>query len=157
MAVPRRTLLLSDAGAFAAHAVPSSNPATLGVIGSGGRGTFVMGVFQKDPAVRVSAICDVYERNLENAISVPSMIPSSHPKAYRNYRELPDDRDVEAALIATPEHWHYQMVLDALAAGKDVYVEKPLGAAFGGSIGSSPKSIGPAEASSLYSAAALYP
>jgi predicted dehydrogenase len=99
---------------------------TLGVIGSGGRGTFVMGVFQKDPALRVHAICDVYEPNLEKAVSVASKIPGTKPKVYRNYRQLLDDKEVQAVLIATPEHWHYQMVLDALAAGKDVYVEKPL-------------------------------
>jgi predicted dehydrogenase len=126
MTVPRRTILLSAAGAFAAHAVPPSDRVTLGVIGSGGRGTFVMGVFQKDPALRVGAICDVYDPNLENAISVASKVPGSHPKVYRNYRELLADKDVQAVLIATPEHWHYQMVLDALAAGKDVYLEKPL-------------------------------
>jgi predicted dehydrogenase len=126
MTVPRRTVLLSAAGAVAAHAVPPSDQVTLGVIGSGGRGTFVMSVFQKDPALRVSAICDVYEPNLENAISVASKVLGTHPKVYRNYRELLADKDVQAVLIATPEHWHYQMVLDALAAGKDVYVEKPL-------------------------------
>jgi predicted dehydrogenase len=126
MTVPRRTFLLSASGAIAAHAVPPSDQVTLGVIGSGGRGTFVMTVFQKDPALRVSAICDVYEPNLENAISVASKVPGTHPKVYRNYRELLADKDVQAVLIATPEHWHYQMVLDALAAGKDVYVEKPL-------------------------------
>src|SRR5207247_10661902 len=49
-----------------------------------------------------------------------------HPKAYRNYKQLLADNDVKAVLIATPEHWHHRMVLDALAAGKDVYVEKPL-------------------------------
>ena len=85
-----------------------------------------MGVFQKDPALRVGAICDVYEPNLENAVSAASKVPGTHPKVYRNYKELLADKDVQAVLIATPEHWHYQMVLDALAAGKDVYVEKPL-------------------------------
>jgi predicted dehydrogenase len=106
--------------------VPPSDQVTLGVIGSGSRGTFVTGVFQKDPALRVAAICDVYEPNLENAVSAASKVPGTHPKQYRNYRELLADKDVQAVLIATPEHWHYQMVLDALAAGKDVYVEKPL-------------------------------
>jgi len=48
------------------------------------------------------------------------------PKAYRNYKELLADKDVDAVLIATPEHWHARMTLDALAAGKDIYVEKPL-------------------------------
>jgi len=111
---------------MAAYAVPPSDQVNLGVIGSGSRGTFVMGTFQKDPVLRVAAICDVYEPNLENAISAASKVAGTHPKMYRNYKELLADKDVQAVLIATPEHWHYQMVLDALAAGKDVYVEKPL-------------------------------
>ena len=102
---------------------PPSGHVSLGVIGSGSRGTFVMTVFQKNPSVRVSAICDVYEPNLENALSIASKY---RPQAYRNYKQLLDDRSVEAVLIATPEHWHHRMVLDALAAGKDIYVEKPL-------------------------------
>jgi predicted dehydrogenase len=48
------------------------------------------------------------------------------PKAYRSYKQLLADKSIDAVLIATPEHWHHRMVLDALAAGKDVYVEKPL-------------------------------
>lgn len=122
----RRTVLIAGAGAFVAHAVPPADQITLGVIGSGSRGTFVMGVFQKDPALRVAAICDVYEPNLENAVSVASKVPGTHPKVYRNYKELLADKDVQAVLIATPEHWHFQMILDALAAGKDIYIEKPL-------------------------------
>jgi predicted dehydrogenase len=59
-------------------------------------------------------------------VSVASKVAGTHPKQYRNYKELLADKDVQAVLIATPEHWHYQMVLDAIAAGKDVYVEKPL-------------------------------
>src|ERR1700730_18246086 len=98
----------------------------LGVFGNGGRGTFVMTVFQKDPSVQVGAICDVYEPNLERALSTASKTAGTHPKVYRNYKELLADRTIRAVLIATPEHWHTQMVLDALAAGKDVYVEKPL-------------------------------
>lgn len=120
----RRTFLLSGATAWAAAA--PSDQVVLGVIGSGGRGTLVMTVFQKDPAVRVGAICDVYEPNLEKALSTAARTPGSRPKAYRNYKQLLEDKDIQAVLIATPEHWHHRMVLDALAAGKDVYVEKPL-------------------------------
>jgi predicted dehydrogenase len=126
MPANRRTFLAAGAGALAAWATPPADQITLGVIGSGGRGTLVMSTFQKDPAVRVRAICDVYEPNLENALSVASKVAGTHPKPYRNYKDLLADRDIQAVLIATPEHWHYQMVLDALAAGKDVYVEKPL-------------------------------
>ncbi len=123
--MPRRTFLVSGVSALA-WAAPPSDQIALGVIGSGGRGTAVMGVFQKDPALKVTAICDVYEPNLENAVSVASKAPGTRPKVYRNYKELLADKDVHAVLIATPEHWHYQMVLDALDAGKDVYIEKPL-------------------------------
>src|SRR5277367_1344222 len=118
----RRMFIMAGGGMFVAGAAPSDQ-IQLGVIGSGGRGTFVMTVFQKDPSVRVGAICDVYEPNLENALSLAS---KDHPKAYRNYKQLLDDKSVQAVLIATPEHWHHRMVLDALAAGKDIYIEKPL-------------------------------
>lgn len=123
--VHRRNFLLSAAGALAA-AQPNRAPVSLGVIGSGSRGTFVMGVFQKDPALKVGAICDVYEPNLENALSKASSAQSSPAKAYRNYKDLLADKSIDAVLIASPEHWHHRMLLDALAAGKDVYVEKPL-------------------------------
>jgi predicted dehydrogenase len=122
----RRTFLLAGGAALVASAAPSDR-LLLGVIGSGGRGTFVMTVFQKNPAVRVAAICDVYEPNLEHALAAAAQAQGGQqPKAYRNYRQLLDDKDITAVLIATPEHWHHRMVLDALAAGKDVYVEKPL-------------------------------
>jgi predicted dehydrogenase len=110
----RRTFLMS-AAALAADRV------RLGVIGTGGRGMYVMGEFQKDAAVDVNAVCDVYEPNLERALS-----KVRGAQAYRDYRKLLDSKSIDAVLIATPEHWHHRMVLDALAAGKDVYVEKPL-------------------------------
>jgi len=122
--VNRRIFLMAGGSALASRAAPS-NQIALGVIGSGSRGTFVMGVFQKRPEVRVSAICDVYEPNLEHALSEAGK-NGSHPEAYRNYKQLLDNKSIDAMLIATPEHWHYQMVLDAIAAGKDIYVEKPL-------------------------------
>lgn len=115
----RHFLLATVAGGVRAQSSPQ--PVRLGVIGAGGRGTFVMQTFQKDPALKVGAICDVFEPNLENALS-----KAPGAKAYRDYRKLLEDREIDAVLIATPEHWHHRQVLDALAAGKDVYVEKPL-------------------------------
>ncbi len=125
MKIDRRTFIMAGNAAFMAQAAPSEQIA-LGVIGAGGRGTLVMSTFQKSPYVRVGAICDVYEPNLERGLSTAAKVPGNHPKPYRNYRELLADKSIDAVLIATPEHWHAQMVLDALAAGKDVYVEKPL-------------------------------
>jgi predicted dehydrogenase len=122
----RRVFLFTAGAAMTAHAAAPADQIVLGVIGSGGRGTLVMSTFQKDAAVRVGAICDVYEPNLERAASTAAKAGGTAPKLYRDYRELLADRSVDAVLIATPEHWHAQMVLDALAAGKDIYVEKPL-------------------------------
>ncbi len=111
---------------LSAQTAPSDR-IVLGVIGAGGRGNLVMSTFLKDQSIRVGAICDVYEPNLERSLSVAAKAQGGEmPKAYRNYRQLLGDRTVDAVLIATPEHWHHRMVLDALAAGKDVYVEKPL-------------------------------
>jgi predicted dehydrogenase len=124
MEMERRAFLLGGSGLLIAAAAPS-NQLLLGVFGSGGRGTAVMKVFQSHAEVKVGAICDVYEPNLENAISI-AVKGGSQPKTYRNYKDLLADKDIQAVLIATPEHWHYQMVIDAIAAGKDIYVEKPL-------------------------------
>ena len=122
----RRTFILAGSGALVAHAASPSDQVTLGVVGVGSRGTFVMGTFQKDQALRVGAVCDVYEPNLERGASTAGKAQNGAPKMYRNYKELLADKSIQAVLIATPEHWHYQMVMDALAAGKDIYVEKPL-------------------------------
>src|SRR5690242_19410717 len=120
----RRTFFLMGGSAML-YGSPADN-VSLGVIGAGGRGTLVMSTFQKNLGVRVAGICDVYEPNLKRGISTAAKAQSGAPKAFRNYKQLLDDKSIDAVLIATPEHWHAQMVLDALAAGKDVYVEKPL-------------------------------
>ena len=116
----RRVFLM--AGSSAALAQTPSEKLNLGLIGAGGRGRRVMTHFKENPAVRAAAVCDVYEPNLERGLTAAG--PGT--KTYRDYKELLADKDIDIVLIASPEHWHHQMVLDALAAGKDVYVEKPL-------------------------------
>src|SRR5579862_8032937 len=93
MPLHRRTFLLAG-GALAAHAASPADQVVLGVIGSGGRGTLVMTVMQKDPGLRVGAICDVYEPNLERSASTASKVAGTKPKLYRNYKELLADPDV---------------------------------------------------------------
>jgi len=117
--------LIAGTGMTVVSATPADQ-VVLGVIGAGSRGTFVMTVFQKDPSLLTGAICDVYEPNLERGLSTAARTQGSQPTAYRNYKQLLADKNVQAVLIATPEHRQAQMVLDALAAVKDVYVEKPL-------------------------------
>jgi predicted dehydrogenase len=97
-AMERRNFLL---GALLAEA--PNGRITLGVIGTGGRGTFVMGLFQKDPTVRVAAVCDVYEPNLERAPGAASKAQDSAPAAYRDYRRPLENKSIDAVLIATPE------------------------------------------------------
>ena len=116
----RRVFLIASSSA--ALAQTPSEKLNLGLIGAGGRGRRVMTHFKENPAVRAAAVCDIYEPNQERGLSAAG--PGT--KAYRNYKELLADKDIDIVLIASPEHWHHRMVLDALAAGKDVYVEKPL-------------------------------
>jgi predicted dehydrogenase len=116
----RRFFFLTARGILYAQTVPSDHH-VVGLIGSGGRGRFVTSVFAKDARVRIGAVCDVYEPNLEAGLSA-----NKGAKAYRNYKALLDDKDIDIVVIATPEHWHHRMVLDAMMAGKDIYVEKPL-------------------------------
>lgn len=94
---------------------------TLGLIGAGGRGRGVMGSFQKTGRVRVTAVCDVYGERIDQA---QQRAPEA--KGFTDHRKLLDQKDVDTVLIATPDHWHTGIAIDALNAGRDVYVEKPL-------------------------------
>jgi predicted dehydrogenase len=94
----------------------------LGVIGTGNRGGDVMGWFLKEPDVDVVALCDCYDVNLNAALAKTE----GKAKTYTDYHALLASKDVDAVLIATPDHWHTRMAVDALNAGKDIYVEKPL-------------------------------
>jgi predicted dehydrogenase len=94
----------------------------LGVIGTGLRGGDVMAHFQKQPDLQVVALSDCYDVHLKQALDKTE----GKAKTYTDYRQLLDSKDVDAVLIATPDHWHARMAIDAVQAGKDVYVEKPL-------------------------------
>ncbi|HYO84430.1 MAG TPA: Gfo/Idh/MocA family oxidoreductase [Bryobacteraceae bacterium] len=115
----RRTFLI--AGAAAAQAPTSSERVRAGVVGSGGRGTFLLEQL-KELGANVAAVCDVYEPNLQRGLKAAS--PGA--LAYSDYRALLDDKSLEAIVIATPDHWHATIAIDALNAGKDVYIEKPV-------------------------------
>lgn len=91
------------------------------IIGSGGRGRYLIGEF-KEVGAEVAAVCDVYEPNLAEGLKAAS----TGARPYTDYRRVLDDKSVEAVIVATPDHWHARMVIDAVEAGKDVYVEKPL-------------------------------
>lgn len=93
----------------------------LGVIGCGGRGRRVMGAFQKNPSLQVGAVCDVYSQRTDQALE-----KAPGARGFKDHRDVLDRSDIDAVLIATPDHWHASIAIDAARAGKDIYVEKPL-------------------------------
>lgn len=93
----------------------------VGIIGPGSRGRYLMGVF-KEFGAELAAVCDVYRPNMEAGLALAA--PGA--ERYADYRKLLDNRSLDAVIVSTPDHWHAQMVIDAVHAGKDVYVEKPM-------------------------------
>ena len=112
----RRSFLLTSTAALAAD-----SPVRIGVIGAGGRGRYLTGEF-KEIGFNVNAVCDVYQPNLAEGLKSAS----TGAKSFTDYRRLLDDKSIDAVIVATPDHWHARMVIDAVEAGKDVYVEKPM-------------------------------
>lgn len=74
----------------------------------------------------IVAVCDVWDVNKDNAKAYVQKELNNTVKDFRDYRALLDDKDIDAVLIASPEHWHGKMAIDAIDAGKHVYLEKPL-------------------------------
>ncbi len=125
----RRKFLSASSGTVAAGVAPllmsssargANDRLSFGIIGTGGRGRYVGGVFQRYGGECI-AVCDVYEPNLELG---RKMAPNA--TVYRDYADLLAHKGLDCVLIATPDHQHCPMLLAALKAGKDVYVEKPL-------------------------------
>jgi predicted dehydrogenase len=112
----RRTFLCA-AGGF----VQSPDRIRAGVIGAGGRGRLLTAEF-KEVGAEIAAVCDVYQPNLEAGLKAAS----TGARGYKDYRRMLEDPSLQAVIVATPDHWHARMVIDAVEAGKDVYVEKPL-------------------------------
>lgn len=113
----RRTFL---AAAMPARALAADRP-RVGLIGAGGRGRLLTSEF-KEIGAPVTAVADVYEPNLQAGIKAAS----TGARPYQDYRRMLDDKSIDAVIIATPDHWHAQMTIDAVLAGKDVFVEKPM-------------------------------
>jgi predicted dehydrogenase len=94
----------------------------VGYIGLGNRGDQVHDAFLEHGDQETAAVCDLREDYLDLAVKKSR----ATPKRYKEYQQVLDDKNVDAVVIATPDHWHALMFVDACHAGKDVYVEKPL-------------------------------
>lgn len=104
----------------------SSKVLKLGLIGPGGMGSNHLRALVRREDVRVGWVCDVDKTRLENAAKTVVEAPGGKaPQTTTDLRKILDDRDVDAVLIATPDHWHTPAAILALDAGKHVYVEKP--------------------------------
>jgi len=100
---------------------------TLGFIGVGGMGSGHLGSLVGHPQVQVLAVCDVFEPHRARAKeTVDGRYGNTDCAAYNDFRELLDRDDIDAVVIATPDHWHTLISIYACEAGKDIYCEKPL-------------------------------
>jgi predicted dehydrogenase len=117
----RRYFLAATTAISAASVLGANDRIRTGIIGAGGRGKYLTGEF-KEVGAEMSAVCDIYEANLQGGLKVAS----TGAKPYTDYRKLLEEKALDAIVVATPDHWHARMVIDAVNAGKDVYVEKPL-------------------------------
>jgi predicted dehydrogenase len=131
----RRGFVKKSAGAVALAAGPAILPAlgandkiNIGVIGTGGRGYYLMERFYQGAASygQIGSICDAYDGRLARGKDRVQTMGGNAPKTTKDYKEILADRDITAVIIATPEHLHYEMTMAALKAGKDIYLEKPL-------------------------------
>src|SRR5690242_11854675 len=111
----------------ASRIVGANDRIHVGMIGMGGMGTVHLQAFMKqtdeEKDIQVVAVSDIYTRRKQRARDIAKLTDKD---VHHDYRELLARNDVDAVLIAAPDHWHGQMALDALASGKDVYLEKPM-------------------------------
>ena len=130
----RRGFLANAVAAPALAAAPAATRTlgandriNIGMIGVGGKGRghlrLLLGRARDQGDVQIAAISDIYDKRRNGALESAGL-EAKH--GFVDYRELLQRTDIDAVWIATPDHWHATMALDALAAGKDVYLEKPM-------------------------------
>jgi predicted dehydrogenase len=124
LGVAGRALGARPGKASTGRVVGANDRINVGVIGVGGRGAYLARVFagigERTNGCKIAAVCDVYEkRKKANA--------EKHGcDGYLDYREVLNRQDIDAVLVATPDHWHAKIALEAMDRGKDVYLEKPM-------------------------------
>jgi predicted dehydrogenase len=121
--------LLLNRNWVAFGATPLPKPAApndrvgLGFIGFGIRGNILLEAARETGQASFVEVCDCYQGHLERA---KERTDGKIATNFAQYKKLLDRKDIDAVVIATPDHWHLAIVLDALSAGKDVYIEKPM-------------------------------
>lgn len=118
----RRTFALAATAASYSRIAGANDRVGLGYIGVGNRGDQVHDAFLEYNDAATVALCDLREDYMDFAAKKSRGTPAR----YGDYRKLIEDKNVDAVVICTPDHWHALQFVDACKAGKDVYVEKPL-------------------------------
>jgi predicted dehydrogenase len=125
--ISRRGFLVASAAGLAASSYAQTKGANerlkVGVIGCGGMAQGHMQTLMKNrdiDNVEIVTVCDLYQKRLDEAAKLTGAKPVA------DYRAILDDKSIDYVLIATPEHWHSKVTLDAAAAGKHIYCEKPM-------------------------------
>lgn len=125
----RRNFIKKSGGALAALSAPlvvskqvfgANEKILMGIVGPGRRGSQVMGDFMRTQDCQFIAACDLNKDRLNRVVSRGNL------KAYTDYHEMFANKDIDAVIVATPDHWHALVTIHANMAGKDVYVEKPM-------------------------------
>ena len=131
-----RRYFMKTAAVAALAAAPASMPVLgandrvkVGWIGTGSRGYHVMGQMYQGSKdmVEVVAVCDTFSGNLAKGKDRVQTMGGNTPKTYLDYKDILADPSIDVVFIATPEHLHYAMAMAALKAGKNIYLEKPIG------------------------------
>ena len=124
MNLDRRSFLQTGAALAAGQFVKAApgERITVGHIGTGARAQELMQAVMANPNTEIVSVVDAYKGRVERAIDRTN----GRAKAHRDYRDVLADKSIDAVVVATPDHWHKQIIVEALRAGKDVYSEKPL-------------------------------
>lgn len=131
------TSTLITAGVLGANTLAAANPTTnadtigIALIGCRGMGFGNLENALKVPGVQCIALCDVDENILRKRKDDVLRLQGKAPQLYRDFRKVMENKDVDAVIIGTPDHWHCLIFMSACEAGKDIYVEKPLANSIG--------------------------
>lgn len=114
--------------AASANVLGANDRVRVGVIGVGRQGRGVMKTFMKNQGAQIVAICDVFQPQMDFAIKDAKL---EGVEAYKDFRRILDRKDIDAVIVASPDHWHALQTVMACQSGKDVYVEKPISVTVG--------------------------
>ena len=123
--------IAASAGVFPtllnAGCIGANSRVTVGLIGCNNQGFVDLKSFLKQPNVICAALCDIDQNVLNERAAEVEKLTGKKPLLYTDFRKLLDQKDIDAVIIGTPDHWHCIPTIYAMQSGKDVYCEKPLG------------------------------